>query len=189
MHVTCTLSNSIRISTISDVVLEVGDPRSVAEYFEISLENSIDETNSFIIDGYLSVEGILIAKGIDFNLKNYNKDFLENIIDLVNRASDMKIFIQKNRLISVLIDGVEYLNFFVDLVGKDKKKTPNIMEFAVGFNYRIKDNISWRFNSQVNEGLEGIHIGIGDGQSGFHLDFVTSNIGYKRPDSKLVIEM
>ena len=177
-HLVCHLNESIEISTIDDIVLEVDDPRSVAEYIEIALENRIDKASSFSIDGYLDIQGVLIAKGINFKLKNYNSYFVNNLIELVNKSSNMKIFVENNKLSSVLIDNVEYLGDFIDLVSEDKAQLPNITEFAIGFNYQLQNNINWKFNSQVNEGVKGIHLGIGDGELGFHLDFITSNIEY-----------
>lgn len=174
----CHLSQSIEMTTINDIVLEVDNPRSVAEYFEIALENHIDEANSFRIDGYLDIQGILIAKGINFRLKNYHEYFVNNLMVLVNKSSNIKILVDNNKLTSVLIDNVEYLNDFIDLVSDDKTKLPNITEFAIGFNYKLQNNINWNFNSQVNEGVQGLHLGIGDGEVGFHFDFITTNIEY-----------
>jgi hypothetical protein len=86
--------------------------------------------------------------------------------------------VESNKLTSVLIDNVDYLSDFIDLVSEDKAQIPNITEFAIGFNYQLQNDINWKFNSQVNEGVKGIHLGIGDGELGFHLDFITSNIEY-----------
>lgn len=177
-HLICHLSQSIEMTTINDIVLEVDNPRSVAEYFEIALENQINQANTFSIDGYLDIQGVLIAKGINFRLKNYNAYFVNNLIELVNKSSNMKIFVESNKLTSVLIDNVEYLSDFIDLVSEDKAQLPNITEFGIGFNYQLQNDINWKFNSQVNEGVKGIHLGIGDGELGFHLDFITSNIEY-----------
>jgi hypothetical protein len=174
----CHLNESIEISTIDDIVLKVDDPRSVAEYFEIALENRIDKASSFSVDGYLDIQGVLIAKGINFRLKNYNDYFANNLIELVNKSSNMKIFVGNNKLTSVLINNVEYLSDFIDLVSEDKAQLPNVTEFAIGFNYQLQNDIDWKFNLQVNEGVKRIHLGIGNGEVGFHLDFITSNIEY-----------
>jgi len=174
----CDLSQSIEISTINNILLEVDNPRSVAEYFEIALENRIDQDGSFKIDGYLDVEGFLMAKGIDFRLENYNRCFADNLMYLVSQSSSMKIIVNNNKLTSVLIDNIEYLNYFTDLISEDKTKLPNITEFAIGFNYKLQNNVNWNFNSQVNEGIEGLHLGIGNGEVGYHFDFITTNIQY-----------
>lgn len=177
-YLTCHLSESIELSTIDDITLEIDDPRSVAEYFEIALENRCNETNSFTVNGCFEIQGVLMAKGVDFNLINYDVCFAKDLVELVSNSSSTRIFIQNNRITSILIDGTEYLSCFIDLIGEDKVRLPNVTEFAIGLNYRIRDGVKWCFNSQLNEGIQGLHLGIGDGQTGFHIDLINPNIEF-----------
>lgn len=169
----CHLSSSIKLSTINDIILKPGEFRSVAGSFEINLENSRFDVNSFVLEGTLIVDGILFARGIDFNLLECDSEFAGTLPKLVSE-SKTEVIIKKNKIVSILIGEKEYMPLISFLAGYNMKP-PNITEFAVGFNKNIRSIIKWEYNSQVNEGIEGIHIGIGDGKTGFHIDFIVSN--------------
>ncbi|WP_259697667.1 hypothetical protein [Pseudomonas brassicacearum] len=48
-----------------------------------------------------------------------------------------------------------------------------LTEFAIGVNSEIKPLIDYKMNSQLNEGIDGVHLAIGDGSSGYHIDFLS----------------
>jgi len=45
-------------------------------------------------------------------------------------------------------------------------------ELAFGTNLSIAPHIDWSFNSQFNEGIGGMHMALGDGLTGLHIDFI-----------------
>ena len=52
-------------------------------------------------------------------------------------------------------------------------------EFAVGVNDAIAPFIDYSINSQMNEGIGGIHVALGDGSSGYHIDFLCPGAVFK----------
>jgi hypothetical protein len=51
-----------------------------------------------------------------------------------------------------------------------------LTEFAIGVNELIAENIDYKMNSQMNEGISGVHLAIGDGSSGYHIDFLSPSV-------------
>jgi leucyl aminopeptidase (aminopeptidase T) len=48
-----------------------------------------------------------------------------------------------------------------------------LTEFAIGVTEAIATSIDYKINSQLNEGISGVHLAIGDGSSGYHIDFLS----------------
>lgn len=52
-----------------------------------------------------------------------------------------------------------------------------LLEVAFSGNSGIRAaDIDWRINSVMNEGAAGMHIGIGDGVTGAHIDFIAPGV-------------
>jgi hypothetical protein len=54
--------------------------------------------------------------------------------------------------------------------------TLTVTEFAIGLNHSIRDAVDWSVNSQMNEGMGGMHLGFGDGFTGEHFDVICDHI-------------
>jgi hypothetical protein len=51
------------------------------------------------------------------------------------------------------------------------------LEFSIGTNeISGEEGIDWAVNSQLNEGTRGIHIGLGEGVSAAHIDFIATEV-------------
>jgi hypothetical protein len=172
----CYLQKEIDFCAVTDSKLEIGLSRSVAEYFEDSLENHGTRNDScFIIEGDIAAEGMLMAKNpsINFNVDptDVHKKFFEK---KKNISSDFVLKVRDNKLIKCTFDGLDVLHEIQILVGD--KHNLSITELGIGVNTKISNQINYNINSQVNEGVEGIHIGLGDGKTGYHLDFLVPGI-------------
>ncbi|MHC8407018.1 MULTISPECIES: hypothetical protein [unclassified Pseudomonas] len=51
-----------------------------------------------------------------------------------------------------------------------------LTEFAIGVNAAVGPHIDYGINSQMNEGVSGVHVAIGDGSSGYHIDFLYPDV-------------
>ncbi|MCA0254376.1 MAG: hypothetical protein LCH20_02720, partial [Proteobacteria bacterium] len=147
-----------------------GKSRSIAEYLEVSF----DYDPSIGIDFYLN--GSFCFLGSVFAILPENKlisrkqvEQAELLFQKILVAEKCILEIENNYAVSLKIDGKEYTDFLLELVGEELKL--RVTELAFGLNK--SKNIEWKYNSQFNEGCSGIHIGFGDAISGIHIDFVS----------------
>jgi len=172
----CYLQKEIDLCAVTDSKLEIGLSRSVAEYFEDSLENHRSRNDScFIIEGEIAAKGILIAKNPSSNF-SVDPTGVNNLIKQKksNISSNFVLTIRENKVIKCTFDGLDVLHEVSRIVGDEHNLS--ITELGIGVNTKISSKINYNINSQINEGVEGIHIGLGDGKTGYHLDFLVPGI-------------
>ncbi len=59
----------------------------------------------------------------------------------------------------------------------NKRRQLLLTEMAFSTNESLDPGrIDWTINSQLNEGAAGIHVGIGDGLTGAHIDFICPGV-------------
>jgi hypothetical protein len=88
----------------------------------------------------------------------------------VARAGGVLVDVEDSRMTSARCDdGSDILDDLLACVGDDGDK---IVEFSFGTNSDIDGALDWSVNSQINEGASGVHIALGDGVTGAHVDFV-----------------
>ena len=80
-----------------------------------------------------------------------------------------RLVIAANRVVEFVVAGKNYVSLLEEASGV---RGLNITEFAVGVNASIGSEIDYHVNSQLNEGIDGLHVAIGDGACGFHIDFL-----------------
>lgn len=171
----CEFGETINLASIDTLKLKPFDFRSIAQYFELNLENALDSNESFTVNGVLHAEGALFACSPDFHIDyEYDKNLADKIIkDFANSKSNILTFENNNLISCILDDGKNIVNELKILTGQKDSLYPNATEFAIGFNPNISQPIRWEYNAQINEGVFGIHVGIGNGSSGYHFDFMS----------------
>jgi hypothetical protein len=83
------------------------------------------------------------------------------------------LVIEDNTITSLKINGNEQIKL-LDLASGPRGL--KLTEFAIGVNDSITESINYKMNSQLNEGISGIHVAIGDGSSGYHIDFLCPGV-------------
>lgn len=173
----CHFTDNVHFAYPKQLFITPGVPRNVNEYLELHFENLNDSINScFELEGQLSVSSILFAIAPS-RLKTFDIQKQLKARQLFNRvvqSDNVMLTISANKVTSFIINDIEYRDELYLLAGN--KKGLELTEFAFGLNKGIKKNIDWSLNSQLNEGVEGIHVGIGDGFSGIHLDFICTEM-------------
>ncbi len=81
--------------------------------------------------------------------------------------------IEHNRVRSFKVAGEEYLALLDQAAGQ---RGLYLSEFAIGVNDAIGPNINYSHNSPMNEGIKGVHVALGDGVNGYHIDFLCPGI-------------
>lgn len=170
----CLLQTEIEISTLEFTDLSPGTTCSVAQLFEIS----IDHANSlapapFDISGTFKFSGLLAARSPRYSGDFVSPKYIQDLLAVVAKSTYAEVIIEKNLVVSAKVDGVDIKAFMGAMTGP---RGLYLTEFAIGLNNQIKQEIDWGMNSQLNEGIEGIHFGIGDGTSGLHIDILCPDV-------------
>lgn len=79
----------------------------------------------------------------------------------------------ENKVTSLQADNEEHIETLKSAAGI---RGLGLTEFAIGVNEDIAAFIDYKVNSQMNEGINGVHLAIGDGSSGFHIDFLSPDV-------------
>jgi len=144
---------------------------SVAEFFEVHYAHmSPREQCPFSFTGRVAVSGVLTV------IRNEHweraAELKESLMHLAQDVAEYEavLVVINNVVESFSVGGKEYSPLLA-LAAGDRGLA--LTEFAVGVNKEICNVIDYGVNSQMNEGVEGIHVAIGDGTTGFHIDFLS----------------
>lgn len=148
--------------------------QSVAEFFEVHYAHmNPREPCPFSVSGTLKVSGILIV------LRKPNPTLPEGLKSSLTRLSDLLseegalLSVKDNVITSLKTKNQEHIELLNLAAGPRGLK---LTEFAIGVNESIETNIDFKINSQLNEGIRGVHLAIGDGSSGYHIDFLSPTV-------------
>ncbi|KEQ19296.1 hypothetical protein [Endozoicomonas numazuensis] len=168
----CIPHNPVCLDVIDDSPLF---PCTASRLLEVGLEyQTTDENRTFTINGTLPIEGAVVSC-----LPCITHEQHEKGLKIARRIAASQLTtceIVNNELVSLNIDGDECCQQVVALAGPSDgelgPKPTEAKEFSIGLNKWVLDNIDYTINSPLNEGVEGIHVGFGDGHNGLHMDFL-----------------
>ncbi|WP_454562285.1 hypothetical protein [Pseudomonas sp. AIG] len=148
--------------------------QSVAEFFEVHYAHMNPlEPCPFVFSGTLNISGILtVLRKPNPELPDGLKTSLKWLSDRI--ASEKALLtIKENKITSLTMNKEEHIKLLDLAAGKRGLK---LTEFAIGVNESISNKIDYTINSQMNEGVNGVHLAIGDGSSGYHIDFLSPSV-------------
>ncbi|RFA25584.1 hypothetical protein CAI21_18850 [Alkalilimnicola ehrlichii] len=151
---------------------------SVAEFFEVHYSHvNPEHPLPFQLSGTLSVDGILAAMRPDGSTpyEDAPQD-VKRLIQEVALAQSATLDVEKSRIRSFKVNGTERGDLLTALAGA---RGVQLTEFAVAVNSNIVHAVDYTINSQLNEGVEGIHVAIGDGSAGYHVDFLCAGVAVR----------
>jgi len=148
--------------------------QSVAEFFEVHYAHMHPEDPCpFSFTGTLKIEGILtVLRKPNPLLPEGLKVSLKWLSDRISEEGAL-LSIKDNTITSLTIKNEEHVKLLDLAAGPRGLK---LTEFAIGVNEAIASNIDYKINSQMNEGISGVHLAIGDGSSGYHIDFLSPSV-------------
>ncbi|MGF6516771.1 hypothetical protein ABH912_004237 [Pseudomonas sp. BT76 TE3572] len=148
--------------------------QSVAEFFEVHYAHMHPEDPCpFSFTGTLKIEGILtVLRKPNPILPEGLKASLKWLSDRISEEGAL-LSIKDNTITSLTIKNEEHVKLLDLAAGPRGLK---LTEFAIGVNEAIASNIDYKINSQMNEGISGVHLAIGDGSSGYHIDFLSPSV-------------
>jgi len=148
--------------------------QSVAEFFEVHYAHmNPQEPCPFSFNGVLQISGILtVLRKPNPMLPDGLKSSLTWLSDRLSQEGAL-LSIKDNIITSLIINNEEQVKL-LDLAAGPRGL--RLTEFAIGVNEAIEANIDYKINSQLNEGIGGVHLAIGDGSSGYHIDFLSPGV-------------
>jgi hypothetical protein len=145
--------------------------QSVAEFFEVHYAHmNPQEPCPFSFTGTLKIAGILtVLRKPNPTLPDGLKISLKWLSDKISEEGAF-LSVKNNNITSLKVNNEEHIKLLDLAAGSRGLK---LTEFAIGVNDAIASNIDYKINSQMNEGIAGVHLAIGDGSSGYHIDFLS----------------
>jgi hypothetical protein len=133
---------------------------------------------AFTVNGTLNVPGVAVAhhRQMHENLRPLATQAWKLFQDLRNQNRfPLSVRIQDSRIVSVLAGDREITGELEYLTNPLRKLMLTEMAFSTNGSL-LPENIDWTCNSQLNEGSLGIHVGIGDGLTGAHVDLICPGV-------------
>ncbi|WP_328493840.1 hypothetical protein OHS59_14675 [Streptomyces sp. NBC_00414] len=174
--------DDIVVVTRLQPLLEIGEFVSIAEYFEVDIDSSLDvgadtdtgtgtdtDKASYTADGTFWADGLCVARHPQLDLDAPALKEAREIAARVAEAGGMLVRVENCHVVSAVCGGEEWASELALCAGESGSR---LVEFSFGTNTGILDDLDWSVNSQINEGAAGVHMGVGDGVSGAHIDFV-----------------
>lgn len=159
--------------------LAPGEWESVGSYFEVGLVPTPEDFKTgmrpgYIVDGEVEVPGIAVA--CQWHAGDEIRVMQRQAWALLDRVRQdggfpLRLTIENSRVVSVLAGGKDIKSELAPLTNPSLGSV--LTEMAFSTNAALDpDVIDWSHNSQMNEGALGIHVALGDGVTGAHIDFM-----------------
>jgi hypothetical protein len=172
--IACQVHEHVEVETRLEAAIPPGAHESVGAFFEVAIETrGLDMIRAdFTAWGTLAGVGMTVAVARDATPEGRIR-FAQALAlrDHVARRGPARVTVEDGRLMSVVVDGTEVVDDVVRLT--NPRYDGHLVEFGIGSNQRAASLVEWRYNSQMNEGVTGVHLGLGEGITGAHIDFIS----------------
>jgi len=164
----CTLTNEVEVANY-DKELRPGWLYSIAEFFETSMVNVQKDKSSFCAQGTFAFTGITHLENF-LELKENYKPLIDEMTALTLKGDNL-LTCQDNRITQITLGSKDFTDVIINS-SKGTMRETALTEFAFGA--VDHQNIDWSINSIFNEGILGVHVGIGMGLDFPHVDFISA---------------
>jgi hypothetical protein len=152
-----------------------GEWVAISQYLEVTLvPRKSQHVLGFSLSGELRVDGCAVAAHRFFpDDVGPHAERAWQVIESTrdNGGFPLLVTVEDSRLRSVLTaTGVELFPMLLECV--DPREGPVVFEVAFASATLPPAAIDWRINSQFNEAAGGVHVAIGSGLHGAHIDFI-----------------
>ncbi|WP_108649977.1 hypothetical protein [Dongshaea marina] len=148
---------------------------TMAEFLEAAIFNQEHKESSFSVKGRFQFDGIIHlythpdATRHHATMQAWQQEVAESggYLEIEHSAITRLVIADRDRT--------------SELMGlcQGKERGTEILEFAFGCGQRHSRELNWQLNSPLNEGVNGVHFGIGMGRQIPHIDFVSTNASYQ----------
>jgi len=164
------LEEDVYVNSRTRLHLEEGEQASIGAYFEAELgANWVDKEETFHVNGHMRVSGVLAS---------HHRELPAELGSKVAEASELLAELRSLLPFTIEIRDSHVAAGSFGHLDEAMRELTNPMydglltELAFGTNTALNPHVDWSHNSQFNESVGGLHIALGDGLTGSHIDFV-----------------
>jgi hypothetical protein len=175
MRLVCSLASAVTVDAWPRAAIGLGDWVGVGSCIELSITRQPGQSaaDTFSMQGTAHASGVLAAfdpRGTEAGRKRYEeaRELRAEMAELGTIRLEMK----DNVLTGATAGGRDFTRELLSATNPDHGL--RAFEFGIGTNLGLRPEIDWRVNSQLNEGAGVMHIGLGEGITGAHVDFVVA---------------
>lgn len=160
----------------TSVEIQSGEWVAVANFLEVGLiSHHALEPPKHVINGVFSAEGTVCASHRYSSPDVFAAvpkawQYLQDL-RLRNDQAPIVVEVEDSRPVAISCGREDVLNDVMAFTDPDKREWIGEFAFASGAPWDL-DAVDWTINSQFNEAIGGLHIGLGNGVTGVHIDFV-----------------
>jgi hypothetical protein len=173
----CQIEDDIKVHTSLELGIAVGEWVSIADYCEVSITapSQDDWRGAFTINGYAEAAGILVAEDSRVTPEGHERiEAARALRSELAAKGPVRLELRDSVLRSVVVDGRERVDEIAEVTNPGYGL--HTLELGLGTNPGISPLVDWNINSQLNEGVEKIHLGFGEGMTGAHMDFIIGDL-------------
>lgn len=176
---TIRLPEVLQLSSRTRTELLPDEHSTIGNYFEVAmsptdLAGQVDV--DLVVSGTLRVDSVLVAKHRELRgEKADNFAIAKEIAADMRTACPLQITIEDNRFTGGFgpwADGIDATS--------GREYGGAVTEVAIGTGLLDASRVDWSLNCLLNEGAAGIHLGVGNGLTGMHFDFIAKEAGLVR---------
>lgn len=167
------LPDVLHISSRTRLSLLPDEHSTIGNYFEVALsptDLSGKMYSDFSVTGSFRIDTVLAAKHreiTDAGAAHFTA--ATEIADEIRKACPLQLSIRDNRIVSGF---GEWAHDIDAMSGPEYQGS--LTELAFGTGALPLDRVDWSLNCQLNESAAGIHLGVGNGLTGIHFDFIST---------------
>ncbi|MGW6197007.1 hypothetical protein ACWF0M_12745 [Kribbella sp. NPDC055110] len=170
------------IASRTRIVLSPGESTSLGFFTETGMSIGLSDMEMpYRVTGEFLAQGLLTARNRE-SPPELDSMFIKGAQaaeSIRQECVPLKMIVEDNRLEPGCFGDLE------NVIGWSTNEEYDwmITELAFGTNASIRGSVDWSYNSQFNEGVGGMHIALGDGRTGIHIDFICPGGQLRAPDS------
>ena len=162
--------------------IQPGEWVSIAQYLEVGLTSHRNgQRPRHTMNGTMVASGFVVAShryaaAEVFPMQAEAWKYLRNLQGAANGAP-IVVEVRDSRPVSITCGGREVLADLMDFTDPNKREYVAEFAFAADPQWDL-DTVDWSVNSQLNEAIGGMHLGLGNGVTGAHIDLVAPTAIY-----------
>jgi hypothetical protein len=180
-HFTCALGERIQVMQPRvEPMLLPGEWEAIGPFFEVGMvpDNENIFHPGYVVNGVLEVAGVAIARHRQMpsglvHLHTEAWRLMQSLI--INGQFPLKLELETSRLVKAMAGDLDITEQLRHL--SNEKLDLLLVEVAISNNPTLHAHeLDWTINSVLNEGARGIHVAVGDGMTGAHIDFICPGV-------------